>query len=139
MRDLRFEPGEQFVDSPILPGKNTRLSNWTSIHAKKRSMTGFERSGRLASLACPVGPSSRILLPDLVQSGECVQRLFGLGRFDIPGIKDFTARVRPALGVRDPALLRVMCIGAVAVALQYGPCGRCRPSAVSTCFAARLG
>jgi hypothetical protein len=49
-----------------------------------------------------------------------VQCLVGLRRLDIPGIKDFTARMSPALRVRDPGLLRVMRIGAVAVALQDG-------------------
>jgi len=49
-----------------------------------------------------------------------VQCLVGLRRLDIPGIKDFTARMSPTLRVRDPCLLRVMLIGAVAVALRDG-------------------
>lgn len=56
---------------------------------------------------------------DLLESGDRVQCLVSLHRLDIPGIEDFSARVRPALRVRDPRLLRVMHIGAVAIALQY--------------------
>lgn len=63
------------------------------------------------------------LLLDLVESGNRVQCLVGLRRLDIPSVKDFTACMSPALCVCDPRLLRVMLIGAVAVALQYGAIG----------------
>lgn len=42
------------------------------------------------------------LLLDLVESGYRVQCLVGLCRLDIPGIEDFSARVRPALSVLAP-------------------------------------
>ena len=79
---------------------------------------------RLLLAACELGlPIQAIvadLLLDLVQNGDRIQCLFGLRRLDILGIKEFTACVGPTLRVRDPCLLRVMRIGAVAIALQYG-------------------
>lgn len=61
------------------------------------------------------------LLLDLVESGDRMQGLVGLLRLDISGVKDFSTRVSPALCMRDSRLVRVLRIGAIAVALQYGP------------------
>ena len=84
----------------------------------------LEHRFRLFLSACQLGLSRQAvvtnLLFDLVESGDRVQCLVGFRRLDIPGVKDFTAGVCPALRVRDPRILRVLRIGAVAVALQDG-------------------
>jgi hypothetical protein len=49
-----------------------------------------------------------------------LQCLVGLRQLYILGVKDFTERVSPALCKHDPRLLRLLRIGAIAVALQYG-------------------
>ena len=84
----------------------------------------LEDGFRLLLAACELGPPIQAivadLLLDLVQSGDRIECLFGLRRLDILGIKDFTARVSPALRVCDSRPFCLVHIGVVAIALQDG-------------------
>ena len=59
------------------------------------------------------------LLLDLVQRGDRIECLIRVDRLDVASVVDFSARMCPALRVRDPRFLRIARVGTVAVALQY--------------------
>ena len=82
---------------------------------------GFRLLLAAYELGLPIQPIVTDLLLDLVESSDRIQWLFGLRRLDIHGIKDLATRVCLAVHVRDPRILRVMLIGAIAISGAVNP------------------